>query len=87
MTGPPVCPNGHEFPRAVSVKCEECEANVVCIPHAAGIELAQIVSAQELTIGEVVLYAKKLTLDRDKNLKTVGADILDIVAMYEPDDG
>lgn len=81
---PPVCPNGHEFPAALTVPCEQCEASVVCIPHAEGLRLHELLTQSETAIGEIVLYAKKLTLDRDKDLKTVGADILDIVAMFDP---
>lgn len=34
-----VCPNGHEFPRAVTVGCEKCSASVVCVPHAEAMRL------------------------------------------------
>lgn len=38
----------------------------------------------ETAIGEVVLYARKLTLSSDRELKMAGADILDIIALFDP---
>jgi len=36
-----VCPNGHAFPEFVAVecKCEECDAQVACVPSAVVIDL------------------------------------------------
>lgn len=33
-SGEYVCPNGHPFPGAQTVRCERCEAGVVCVPLA-----------------------------------------------------
>lgn len=80
----PVCPNGHEFPSALAIKCEQCDARVVCIPHNEGLRLHELLSASESTIGEVVLYARKLTLSSNKELRMAGADILDIIELLDP---
>jgi hypothetical protein len=40
-----VCPNGHVFPGALTVPCDECGAAVVCEPIAAGIRLHEALEA------------------------------------------
>jgi hypothetical protein len=41
------CPNGHDFPRAVAVACEQCGANVLCEPMAAGMRLNELLESAE----------------------------------------
>jgi hypothetical protein len=42
-----VCPNGHPFPRAVTVGCEHCRASVVCVPHSDAIRLHEALERAE----------------------------------------
>lgn len=42
-----VCPNGHAFPRALAVPCDECDAFVACEPVAAGARLHEALEAAE----------------------------------------
>jgi hypothetical protein len=44
---PYACPNGHAFPRALAVRCDECLASVACEPIAAGARLHEALEATE----------------------------------------
>jgi hypothetical protein len=47
MTTDYVCPNGHVFPGALTVPCDECGAAVVCEPIAAGMRLHEALETIE----------------------------------------
>lgn len=66
------CPRGHPFPRTLSVSCDECDAMVVCEPVAAGKVYFDLCV-------DVRLYAGKMTRDREPLVRSLGADILQIL--------
>lgn len=45
-----VCPNGHPFPLAVAVPCDQCAAQVTCEPIAHGMELDRAMKVAEAEI-------------------------------------
>lgn len=57
---PYTCPNGHEFPRAVAVPCEHCEASVVCVPHSDAIRLHDALDDAERALMQARAEAAKL---------------------------
>jgi hypothetical protein len=74
------CPNGHVFPGALTVPCDECGAAVVCEPIAAGIRLHEALEAADAMLAEVRLYAVKMTRDREDLVRRLGADLLQVIA-------
>lgn len=64
------CPNGHPFPLALAVKCDECEATVLCVPHAdamrlhEALERAEADLARERAARRIVDEALREALDR-----------------------
>jgi hypothetical protein len=51
-----VCPNGHVFPGALTVPCDECGAAVVCEPIAAGMRLHRLLEAAEADLREATAH-------------------------------
>lgn len=68
-----VCPNGHPFPSAVTVKCDECDGRVVCVPHADAIRLH-----------DALVVAERLAQTGD-NLADAARDVLATVRARDAD--
>jgi hypothetical protein len=75
MMNDPVCPNGHPFPRATVVRCEKCEAGVICIPSSEGLRLHDLLenARQAELLGEMWI------LSADDTAKRLGADLLQVL--------
>lgn len=79
VSEPPVCPNGHEFPGALVVPCEECQAGVVCIPHSEGLRLHELLSEVERVDTDANLLAQMWVRSSDETTRRLGADLLQVL--------
>lgn len=71
-----VCPNGHPFPRAIAIRCEECQASVVCVPHSDAIRLHDALERAE----------RELTETREELARLRTADLEEAVRKMIRDD-
>lgn len=74
-----VCPNGHEFPTAVAVPCEECGASVACVPVAKAAEDFRAMEEFERLLREGVLLSELWRRSTDPEVRRMGADLLQVL--------
>ena len=81
-----VCPNGHDFPQTVAVRCAECDAQVACVPFAAFAELLRAADGEALyadeledRIDQARLLGAKWLRSSEHDVRMMGADLLQVL--------